>query len=124
MICLDTNYLIRGLVAGSTEAREMASWRARGESLIAAAPAWYEFLCGPVQDDHVAVMRAFLNGGISPFDEDHAREAARLYNQSGRVRRLRVDAMIAAAAVLADARLATGNRSNFEVFAPLGLKFA
>ena len=52
------------------------------------------------------------------------REAARLYNQVGRVRRLRVDTMIAAAAILADARLATRNRADFEAFQPLGLRLA
>ena len=121
MICLDTNYLIGALVEGSDEARQMMRWRGAGERLFASSVVWYEFLCGPAEADHVDVIRAFLNGGVAPFDHVHAREAARLYNAVGRARRLRVDAMIAASAILAGARLATSNRADFEVFRPLGL---
>ena len=122
VICLDTNYLILGLTEGSVEARQLTQWHKRGERLATPAIAWYEFLCGPVDQDHQEVMRAFLNGGILPFDELHGRESARLFNLSGRVRRLRVDAMIAATALLANAQLATNNQDDFAVFQPFGLK--
>ena len=122
MICLDTNYLILGLTEGSVEARQLIQWHKRGETLSTPSIAWYEFLCGPVDQDHQEVMLAFLNGGILHFDGLHARESARLFNLSGRVRRLRVDAMIAATALLANARLATNNQDDFAVFRPFGLK--
>ncbi len=122
MICLDTNYLIRGLAEDTPEANELLKWHRAGEPMISAAPAWYEFVCGPVTDEQVYIMRAFLTGGIPPFDELHAREAARLFNLVGRVRRLRIDAMIAATATLSGSQLATSNRADFDLFRPLGLK--
>ncbi len=88
---------------------------------MAPIPAWYEFLCGPVTPAQVFSVRAFLQA-IMPFDEVHANEAARLFNEAGRKRSLRVDAMVAATAVVAGARLATNNRKDFKVFEPYGLK--
>lgn len=122
MICLDTNYLILGLTKDSAEARQLMTWHKRGEILATPAVAWYEFLCGPVDLDHQEVMQAFLSGGILPFDEVHARESARVFNFCGRVRRLRVVAMIAATAMLTESRLATSNQADFAVFRPFGLK--
>jgi predicted nucleic acid-binding protein len=122
MICLDTNYLIRGLVKGTRESSELVKWYKTGEVLLAAAPAWYEFLCGPVTGAHIRAMRAFLSGGILAFEEVQAAEAARLFNGIGRVRRLRVDSMIASTAIVAGAELATSNAEDFEAFIPYGLK--
>jgi len=123
MICLDTNYLIRGLVRGSAEAREIVHWSEAGEPLITSMPAWFEFLCGPVTRDQIATMKAFLVE-IVPLSEAHAEEAARLYNAGTRKRALRVDAMIAATAIIADAPLATGNRDHFQPFVAHGLRLA
>jgi hypothetical protein len=50
MICLDTNYLILGLVPGSRESKDLIAWALAGETLIAPMPAWYEFICGPVTE--------------------------------------------------------------------------
>jgi len=122
VICLDTNYLVRGLVKGTRESDKLIRWHQVGEVLSSAAPAWYEFLCGPVAQPHIRVMRAFLSGGVISFEEVQAIEAARLFNVIGRVRRLRIDAMIAATAILADARLATSNKDDFKMFVPHGLK--
>jgi predicted nucleic acid-binding protein len=44
-----------------------------------------------------------LENRILPFGIDEAREAARLFNVTGRKRVLRVDAMIAASTIVADA---------------------
>jgi predicted nucleic acid-binding protein len=121
MICLDTNYLILGLVPGSREAQELINWVQTGELLIVPMPAWYEFLCGPVSPPQIAAMRAFVLD-IVPFDERQAQEAARLFNTGGRKRAIRVDAMIAATALVAGVPLATNNRSDFSVFVPHGLK--
>jgi len=38
MICLDTNYLISGLAAGTSEAEELSAWYQEGEQLIAPMP--------------------------------------------------------------------------------------
>ena len=123
MICLDTNYLILGLVADSAEARALVSWSHAGETFCTPATAWYEFLCGPVNAVHVSTMRGVLQS-VVPFDSQQSQEAARLFNATGRKRRLRVDAMIAAAATTLRVPLATSNGDDFEEFVPLGLQLA
>ena len=42
MICLDTNYLIRGLLKGAQESAELIKWYQSGEVLLSAAPTWYD----------------------------------------------------------------------------------
>ena len=121
MICLDTNYLVRGLVKGSRESADLVRWNQSNELLMSAAPAWYEFLCGPVASRHIQIVRGFLAGGVIAFEEVQAIEAARLFNAVGRTRRLRTDAMIAATAIVAGARLATSNAADFKAFVPHGL---
>ena len=59
MIHLDTNYLIRLLVAGSPQALRVDQWLASGESLAASALAWTEFLNGPVPAPQVALVESF-----------------------------------------------------------------
>ncbi len=120
MICLDTNYLILGLVPGSRESRDLVAWSQAGEPLITPMAAWYEFLCGPVTGAQVAAIRGFLRE-IVVFGEVQAVEAARLFNAGGRKRSLRVDAMIAGTAIVAGARLATNNQTDFRAFAQHGL---
>ncbi len=121
MICLDTNYLILGLSEGSKEAEDLIEWSSAGERLVTPMAAWFEFLCGPVSSDQISTMRAFLHE-ILIFDEPQAREAARLFNAVKRKRSLRIDAMIAGAASINGARLATNNRVDFESFVSAGLE--
>jgi len=121
MICLDTNYLIRGVTAGTVEATELVAWIGAGEILITPMPAWFEFICGPVTAEQQETMRAFLTT-IVPFGEAEAMEAARLFNAIDRKRSLRVDSMIAGTASAAKARLATLNRADFEPFVPHGIQ--
>ncbi len=121
MICLDTNYLILGLVADSSESQELRAWAAAGEVLVTPMVAWYEFLCGPVSPVQRDTMRTFLQA-LLLFDEPQAHIASELFNATGRRRALRVDAMIAAAAISAGASLATNNREDFEVFVRGGLR--
>ena len=78
MICLDTNYLIRGIVAATSEAEQLSCWYREGEPIITPMPAWFEFLCGPLTDVQEATIRAFLSR-IVPFDEGEAIESARLF---------------------------------------------
>ncbi|MGA7126333.1 MAG: hypothetical protein WBZ19_08525 [Chthoniobacterales bacterium] len=85
LICLDSNYLVRSLLKGARESAELVQWRESGETLLSAAPAWYEFLCGPVTDLQIHIVRSFLSGGIVGFEEAQATEAARLFNAIGRI---------------------------------------
>ncbi len=121
MICLDTNYLIMGLVSGSREADILLQWAEQGETFCASSIVWYEFLCGPITLEHETAMKRLLTE-IVPFDEDSANTAASLFNQAGRSRQLRVDAMIAATAIAKDIPLATSNTSDFARFRPYGLQ--
>jgi predicted nucleic acid-binding protein len=124
MICLDANFLIGGVTESRPESRHLLAWFEAGETFCTAAPAWYEFLCGPVEPSQINTMVAFLTGGIVAFGESQALTAARLFNAVERSRRLRVDAMIAATAIQQGARLATLNATDFKLFAPHGLELA
>ena len=86
-------------------------------------PAWYEFLCGPVSAIQISTIRAFLQEVIA-FDDAQASTAAQLFNATGRKRSLRVDAMIAATSIGANAKLATNNTQDFTAFEPHGLILA
>jgi len=124
MICLDSNYLIGGVTEGRPESSHLLAWFEAGEIFFTAAPAWYEFLCGPVTEAQIETMRAFLTHGIIAFGETQAATAARIFNAVGRPRRLRVDAMIAATAMVAGGKLATLHAADFGPFVPHGLELA
>lgn len=124
MICLDANFLIGGVIETRPESRYLLAWAEAGEAFCTAAPAWYEFLCGPVSPAQIRTMAAFLTGGILPFEAAQARVAALLFNAVARSRRLRVDAMIAASAISRKAALATLNTDDFKLFTPHGLDLA
>lgn len=121
MICLDINYLIRALIPQTKEARELEGWLASREPLCIPAVAWYEFLCGSTEEEE-GVARALLAGGILPLREPEAQIAAAGFRLLNKPRRLRVDAMIAATAIVAKAPLATNNRDDFAPFIPHGLE--
>ena len=61
MICLDTNYLILGLVKDSHESEQIIDWYRAGEALVVPMPVWYEFLCGPIRQVQVEAIRCFLS---------------------------------------------------------------
>jgi predicted nucleic acid-binding protein len=124
MILLDTNYLIRALVPDSVESERIVDWFQAGENLCTSSIAWYEFLCGPVDDEGVLVVQSLLQERILPYTTEQAAESARLFNVTGRKRHLRVDAMIAAAAIVTGAELAISNTGHFEEFRKFGLKLA
>jgi predicted nucleic acid-binding protein len=121
MILLDTNCLINLLVPGSPDASRIRGWY-QEEDLCTATVAWYEFLCGPVDDEGILVARSMLRDRILPYTQDQAAESARLWNLAGRPRRLRVDSMVAAAAIVANATLATANKEDFFIFKAEGLR--
>lgn len=122
VILLDTNYLIRALIAGTQEADAVSAWLSDGQELCTSSIAWFEFLSGPVDQEGIELIGEVIRHAVMPFDAVTAREAARLFNAAGRNRRLRVDAMIAASATLSASLLATANVDDFRPFMPQGLK--
>ena len=66
-------------------------------------------------------MRAFVRE-LVPFGEAQSLVAADLFNAAARKRSTRADAMIAATAIVADAPLATNNKSDFRAFRSGGLR--
>jgi len=121
MVLLDTNYLIRCLVRGSEESGRIIEWVRKGGDLCTSSVCWYEFLCGPVDDEGVLLVSSLLDDKIIPYTADQAAESSRLFNGVLRKRNLRVDAMIAAAAIVSGSSLATGNTADFDFFKPYGL---
>jgi hypothetical protein len=83
MICLDANFLIGGVIEARPESRHLLAWAAAGETFCTPAPAWYEFLCGPVTPAQIETMLAFLKGGIIPFAAAQAQVAALLLKITG-----------------------------------------
>lgn len=112
MIHLDTNYLIRLAVPGSTEANRVDQWLAAGESLATSALAWTEFLNGPVQPREISLVQAIIASRIVSFDQTAAALAADLFNKTGRRRGSRVDCLIAATALASSAELATRTKQT------------
>ncbi|MCA1791902.1 MAG: PIN domain-containing protein [Thioalkalivibrio sp.] len=122
MIHLDTSFVIHALTQGSTEDLALRFWIKAGTPLVMSAVAWAELLCGPLEGSHLALARHIV-GDIAPFDAAHASLAAQLFNRSGRRRGSLADCMIAAAAISAQAALATANRADFTRFTAEGLLF-
>ena len=58
MILLDTNYLIGALVSGSEASNKILTWLERGEVLLTAMPAWYEFMGGLISSVQIAAVPA------------------------------------------------------------------
>ncbi|MFO1530731.1 MAG: type II toxin-antitoxin system VapC family toxin [Kiritimatiellia bacterium] len=121
MICLDTSFLINALLPGSRQGRLVIQWIQEGEAVILPAVTWYEFLCGATEEE-TRIAKAMATGGIRAFEEVEASQSARLFKESGKPRRLRVDVMIAGTAIGLGAVLASDNRDDFAPFVPLGLR--
>ena len=124
MICLDANYLIGGTSQERPESGHLLDWIDAGETFCTPTPAWYEFLCGPVNADAIEAMKDLLGERIMPFDTAAAILSAELFNKIGRPRARRVDVMIAAIAIQQDAKLATLNTAHFEPMVKHGLELA
>jgi predicted nucleic acid-binding protein len=112
VIHLDTGFLIRALVVGTAEADDVQQWLKDGQMLRICSVAWTELVCGPL-DAHDLSFAATILAEPVPFAGDDAIRAGELFNQTGRRRGSLLDCMIAAAAIGADASLATSNRSDF-----------
>jgi predicted nucleic acid-binding protein len=115
MIHLDTSFLIRALVPGSPQDRRLREWLRSGERLHISAIGWTEFLCGPVEPQHIELAGRVVSERLD-FTEEGAVLAAELFNRSGRRRGSLTDCMIAATALRHEAQLATVNPDDFRRF--------
>ena len=123
MIHLDTSFLVRALVQGSPEDQILREWIKTGEPLGMSVIAWAEFLCGPINEAVLSLASVIVKQRLD-YTEAMAVTAARLFNGSGRRRGSMVDCMIAAAAIEANAAIATANPADFCRFRALGLNLA
>lgn len=122
MIHLDTNALI-ALPEWSRAKRHSVIDRVLvGEPAAACSLVWYEYCVGPLVEGESERARAFLQGGITAVSGEDAALTAHLFNATGRARRLKTDAMIAAVAIRAGADLVTLNVDDFQPFVAHGLR--
>jgi predicted nucleic acid-binding protein len=121
MIHLDTNFLVRLLIAKSDEAALVDRWLVLGKPLAASAVVWSEFLNGPVTSAEVIYVESVLESRIIPFGKSEAALAADLFNKAGRRRGSRFDCLIGATAISNQAEFATSNESDFKALVPFGL---
>lgn len=121
MIHLDTSVLIDITTPGSAATSQVDKWFQEGQELAVSAPAWFEYVSGPVTPEAIKLVRTMLRGGIIPFEMVHAEKAAEFFNRTGRKRALKFDCMIAAAAFTAKVPLATSNHADFSLLVPFGL---
>jgi predicted nucleic acid-binding protein len=123
LILLDTSFLIRSLVAGSAQDRQLRLWLTAKEPIGMSSIAWAEFLCGPVEPAMIEGVTRFVTVRVA-FDQDDVLTAAQLFNGSGRRRGSLADCMVAATAIRARAVLATVNVADFRRFCSAGLALA
>jgi predicted nucleic acid-binding protein len=123
MIHLDTNFLIQGLVPNSAAEAQLRTWRRDGEALGISSISWSEFLCGPLTLAEEALAHV-LFPAPEPFLASDAYKAAELFNATGRRSRSLADCQIAAVALRCEARVATGDISDFTLFQSHGLILA
>ena len=123
MIHLDTSFLIPALIPGTQQDRQLRNWASEGETIVISAVAWAEFLCGPLSRSDLDAALQIIEWHLE-FTAEQAAIAARLFNATGRRRRMMVDCMIAAAAIADGAPLATVNSGDFGRFTEHGLLLA
>jgi predicted nucleic acid-binding protein len=123
VIQLDTSFLIRALVSGSPEARQLSEWLSTSKTVGISAVAWAEFMCGPVSTAVIESVELIVGDPVA-FSATEAALAASLFNETGRRRGTLVDCMIAATAIHAKANLATSNPADFKRLEEFGLTLA
>ena len=112
---------MRSLIDGTREQEVVDRWAADAVPLGVSAPAWSEFLCGPVTAPQVGIAVRLL-GVPQSFTAPDAELAAGLFNLGGRRRGTLVDCMIAAIAIRHGAELATANVADFARVTSRGLR--
>jgi predicted nucleic acid-binding protein len=122
MIHIDTNLLIASVDPSHRLANLWAPLISSGDTFAASAIAWTEFRSFPISYDRLRALDRLLLGGILPYERVQADLAGELFQKTNARRKNRLDSMIAATAILADAELATANEADFESFMPFGLK--
>jgi len=122
MILLDTNFLIRSLIKDSQEASWILQWMKTDQRFVTSSLCWYEFLCGPVNDQQIALVSNIIEKNFADVTQATSTIAAKLWNSIGRNRNHRFDSLIAASAIEHNFELATSNLTDFKLFQPYGLK--
>lgn len=118
---LDTDFLIRALVAGTHEDRQLRHWLRDRAAVRLSAVAWAELLCGPIGDTERQLVREIVGTPVALTDRD-AETAAALFTVGGRRRGSLSDCLIAATAMRANATLVTGNAADYRRFESAGLQ--
>lgn len=121
MIHLDTGFLIRALVPGSPQDRQLRAWLQAGRRTGISAIGWAEFLCGPIDGALVDFAARIVREPVAFLPED-ATATALLFNRAGRRRGTMADCMIAAVALRVGAELATANATDFQRLEEVGLR--
>lgn len=119
-IHLDTSFLINAMRPDRPEKSQLEEWLDQGADIEISAFAWAEFWCGPATAEHRKAARDLLPEPI-PLTGTDAEIAARLFNLTGRRRRLFRDCVIAAVAMSSNAAVATRNVADFRRFESEGL---
>jgi predicted nucleic acid-binding protein len=122
MIHIDTNLLIASLDPSHKHADLWRPLIAFGDTIGTSAVAWTEFRSYPVSHYQLRALDRLILGGILPFERAQADLAGELFQKTNARRKNRLDSMIAATAILAEAELVTVNEADFKSFIPFGLK--
>jgi predicted nucleic acid-binding protein len=122
VIHVDTNLLIASVDPSHEHAHLWPGLVAVGESFAVSAVAWTEFRSYPISSNQLSALEQLLPGGVVPYERAHADLAGELFRMTNSKRKNRLDSMIAATAILAGAKLATVNQSDFDAFVSFGLK--
>jgi len=122
MIHVDTNLLIASVDPSHKHAGLWRPLIASGGAFAASAVAWTEFRSYPISYDQLRALDRIILGGILPFERVQADLAGEMFQKTNARRKNRLDSMIAATAILAEAELATVTEADFKPFIPFGLK--
>jgi predicted nucleic acid-binding protein len=124
MVHLDTNFLIHFLLGVPENVQRLETWNKAGEPIAVSVIVWMEFVTGPAEPDAIEKAKALIGQNFIPFGLDEATKAAEIFNIAGRQRSARADSMIAATAIIHNAKLATDDPTDFGRFLGAGLKLA
>ena len=124
MIHLDTSFLVRATHAGTPESEIVREWIRAGEVFCMSTVAWTEYLCGESLTDEELLLATRIVSRRIDFTEEMAALSAKLFDDSGRRRRMVADCMIAATAITERAPIATSDLKDFRKFERFGLTLA